>query len=309
MIDIPGSVTDLGKNTEVSTSQYEGWVFENCTNLSTITLHEGLKKLYVSTFSRCGVVSINIPTTVTDIPDYAFQECQNLERVTWHNGITQIGEAAFLRCRSLKAITIPTGVTVLRNNLFDECANLQYVTLHHNITEIQVRAFSYCTLLKSEFFPYEDAYIDRAALPNALQTLGAGVFTDCKNMESINMQRTQVKDILRNTYSGCSGITTFYYPNVVETIGEFAFSGCSALVGSFFPASLTSIETNAFHLCTKMSQVYCLGSTPPTLGTAAFDSSLKSISTLFVPEAAISAYSSSSWNPYFKEIKKDLLHP
>ena len=135
LIDIPGSVTDLGKNTEVSTSQYEGWVFENCTNLSTITLHEGLKKLYVSTFSRCGVVSINIPTTVTDIPDYAFQEC------------------------------------------------------------------------------------------------------------------------------------------------------------------------------TKMSQVYCLGSTPPTLGTAAFDSSLKSISTLFVPEAAISAYSSSSWNPYFKEIKKDLLHP
>lgn len=103
----------------------------------------------------------------------------------------RVGEAAFLRCRSLKAITIPTGVTVLRNNLFDECANLQYVTLHHNITEIQVRAFSYCTLLKSEFFPYEDVYIDRAALPNALQTLGAGVFTDCKNMESINMQRTQ----------------------------------------------------------------------------------------------------------------------
>ena len=34
LIDIPGSVTDLGKNTEVSTSQYEGWVFENCTNLS-----------------------------------------------------------------------------------------------------------------------------------------------------------------------------------------------------------------------------------------------------------------------------------
>lgn len=186
-----------------------------------------------------------------------------------------------------------------------------------DLTELPDRALRFggdtpnyeCTLLKSEFFPYEDAYIDRAALPNALQTLGAGVFTDCKNMESINMQRTQVKNILRNTYSGCSGITTFYYPNVVETIGEFAFSGCSALVGSFFPASLTSIETNAFHLCTKMSQVYCLGSTPPTLGTAAFDSSLKSISTLFVPEAAISAYSSSSWNPYFKEIKKDLLHP
>ena len=27
-IDIPGSVTDLGKNTEVSTSQYEGWVLK-----------------------------------------------------------------------------------------------------------------------------------------------------------------------------------------------------------------------------------------------------------------------------------------
>ncbi|MER8077863.1 leucine-rich repeat domain-containing protein, partial [Acinetobacter pittii] len=67
-------------------------------------------------------------------------------------------------------------------------------------------------------------------LHDGLKEIRRQAFTDCKNMESINMQRTQVKNILRNTYSGCSGITTFYYPNVVETIGEFAFSGCSALV-------------------------------------------------------------------------------
>lgn len=58
-----------------------------------------------------------------------------------------------------------------------------------------------------------------------------------------------------------------------------------------------------------MSQVYCLGAIPTTLDTAAFDPSLKSISTLFVSEAAIVTYSNSSWNSYFKEITKDLLHP
>ena len=308
-IDIPGSVTDLGKNTEASTSQYEGWVFENCANLSTITLHEGLKKLYVATFSRCGVVSINIPATVTDIPDYAFQECKNLERVTWHNGITQIGKCAFLRCRSLKNITIPTGVTVLRNNLFDECANLQYVTLHHSITEIQERVFAYCTSLKSEFFPNETLILEQAALPNALQTLGEGVFMNCKNLRNINMQSTQVRNILRDTYSGCNSLTTFHFPDVVETIGEFSFLECSTLFGAVFPASLTSVKNNAFNFCTKMSQVYCLGAIPPMLDTSAFDSSLKSISTLFVPEAAIATYSSSSWNSYFKEVRKDPLHP
>lgn len=242
-------------------------------------------------------------------PSYFFYDKTTIQSVVLPNTITMIDARAFAYCENLSSIVIPNGVTEIGMEAFRECKGLTSITIPNSVTKIGYEAFQACTLLKSEFFPYEDAYIDRAALPNALQTLGAGVFTDCKNMESINMQRTQVKNILRNTYSGCSGITTFYYPNVVETIGEFAFSGCSALVGSFFPASLTSIETNAFHLCTKMSQVYCLGSTPPTLGTAAFDSSLKSISTLFVPEAAISAYSSSSWNPYFKEIKKDLLHP
>lgn len=252
-------------------------------------------------------------TDLTELPDRALRfggdtPNTSLKAVRLPLSMKTIGYAAFTNCRALTSIDTEN-VEIIGEWAFEQCRGLVEVKLHDGLKEIRRQAFRQCTLLKSEFFPYEDAYIDRAALPNALQTLGAGVFTDCKNMESINMQRTQVKNILRNTYSGCSGITTFYYPNVVETIGEFAFSGCSALVGSFFPASLTSIETNAFHLCTKMSQVYCLGSTPPTLGTAAFDSSLKSISTLFVPEAAISAYSSSSWNPYFKEIKKDLLHP
>lgn len=252
-------------------------------------------------------------TDLTELPDRALRfggdtPNTSLKAVRLPLSMKTIGYAAFTNCRALTSIDTEN-VEIIGEWAFEQCRGLVEVKLHDGLKEIRRQAFNGCTLLKSEFFPYEDAYIDRAALPNALQTLGAGVFTDCKNMESINMQRTQVKNILRNTYSGCSGITTFYYPNVVETIGEFAFSGCSALVGSFFPASLTSIETNAFHLCTKMSQVYCLGSTPPTLGTAAFDSSLKSISTLFVPEAAISAYSSSSWNPYFKEIKKDLLHP
>lgn len=252
-------------------------------------------------------------TDLTELPDRALRfggdtPNTSLKAVRLPLSMKTIGYAAFTNCRALTSIDTEN-VEIIGEWAFEQCRGLVEVKLHDGLKEIRRQAFGACTLLKSEFFPYEDAYIDRAALPNALQTLGAGVFTDCKNMESINMQRTQVKNILRNTYSGCSGITTFYYPNVVETIGEFAFSGCSALVGSFFPASLTSIETNAFHLCTKMSQVYCLGSTPPTLGTAAFDSSLKSISTLFVPEAAISAYSSSSWNPYFKEIKKDLLHP
>lgn len=252
-------------------------------------------------------------TDLTELPDRALRfggdtPNTSLKAVRLPLSMKTIGYAAFTNCRALTSIDTEN-VEIIGEWAFEQCRGLVEVKLHDGLKEIRRQAFLVCTLLKSEFFPYEDAYIDRAALPNALQTLGAGVFTDCKNMESINMQRTQVKNILRNTYSGCSGITTFYYPNVVETIGEFAFSGCSALVGSFFPASLTSIETNAFHLCTKMSQVYCLGSTPPTLGTAAFDSSLKSISTLFVPEAAISAYSSSSWNPYFKEIKKDLLHP
>lgn len=57
-------------------------------------------------------------------------------------------------------------------------ANQIYVVMPKEVHVELAPVISACTLLKSEFFPYEDAYIDRAALPNALQTLGAGVFTD-----------------------------------------------------------------------------------------------------------------------------------
>lgn len=107
LIDIPGSVETLGR-----------WVFENCGNLQSVVLHEGVQSLSESTFYGCGIRSVSIPSTVTAIPNWTFQDCKYLEHVNWHDGITSIGEAAFNRCTSLRNIRIPAGVTSIADDTF-----------------------------------------------------------------------------------------------------------------------------------------------------------------------------------------------
>ena len=85
-IDIPASVTTLGR-----------WIFEGCANLKDITLHEGLTTLSASTFYGCGITEIDIPTTVSEIPDYCFGETK-LTTITIPSTVKSVGFGAFYRC-------------------------------------------------------------------------------------------------------------------------------------------------------------------------------------------------------------------
>lgn len=85
-IDIPASVTTLGR-----------WIFEGCANLKDITLHEGLTTLSASTFYGCGITEIDIPTTVSEIPDYCFGETK-LTTITIPSTVKSVGFGAFFGC-------------------------------------------------------------------------------------------------------------------------------------------------------------------------------------------------------------------
>lgn len=85
-IDIPASVTTLGR-----------WIFEGCANLKDITLHEGLTTLSASTFYGCGITEIDIPTTVSEIPDYCFGETK-LTTITIPSTVKSVGFGAFDNC-------------------------------------------------------------------------------------------------------------------------------------------------------------------------------------------------------------------
>ncbi len=151
-VTIPASVTSIGfaafqlctmpSVTFASGSQLTsigGYAFEECPNLTSFTIPNGVTTIGYSAFMACEkMASVTIPASVTTIDDDAFIVCTALATVTFAAGsqLTTIGEGAFYGCNneSLTSITLPASVTSIGNTAFQGCENLATVTLNSNPT-------------------------------------------------------------------------------------------------------------------------------------------------------------------------------
>ena len=60
------------------------WAFDNCTELTSITIPDSVTSIGNSTFSGCHrLTSVTIPDSVTSIGDYAFYDCTGLQNVLY----------------------------------------------------------------------------------------------------------------------------------------------------------------------------------------------------------------------------------
>jgi len=76
--------------------------FQNCSNLTSITISDGVTCIGAYAFYSCdGLTSITIPNNVTCVGAYAFSDCSNLMSITTGNSVTSIGEDAFDECYKL----------------------------------------------------------------------------------------------------------------------------------------------------------------------------------------------------------------
>lgn len=104
--------------------------FENCVNLKTITIPDGVKTIGYG----------------------AFYQCTALASVVLPDSIESISNKVFCGCSALQSVAIPAKVTSLGVSLFENCASLQSVTLPQGLTEIGFGAFRGCTALKDVYF-------------------------------------------------------------------------------------------------------------------------------------------------------------
>jgi hypothetical protein len=85
--------------------------------------------------------------------------------------------------------------------------------------------------------------------------------------------------------------------NVIN-IGDSAFAYCPSLTSITIPNSVTSIGDSAFINCSGLTSVTCEATTPPVLGSNAFDNVSTSIP-VYVPCGAISDYQSAEGWSHF----------
>ena len=128
-------------------------------------------KIGAAAFEDCyDLTSVTIPNSVTEIGDYAFCGC-HLTSVTIPNSVTEIGAEAFSGC-PLTSVTIPESVTVIKKETFLSCYHLTSVTIPNSVTKIGYCAFANCESLTS------------VEIPNSVTSIGNRAFY-CKNLKEV----------------------------------------------------------------------------------------------------------------------------
>ena len=120
-----------------------------------------------------GLLQVNIPSSLTEIPARAFQNSDQVVKVAIPESVTAIRVSAFEGCRSLESITIPDSVTAIDFYAFAYCESLAGITIPDSVTAIGEFAFAGCRSLST------------IAIPNSVTAIGEGAFAGCQSLSSI----------------------------------------------------------------------------------------------------------------------------
>ena len=217
-----------------------------------------------------GLLQVNIPSSLTEIPAGAFQDLIQVVKVVIPESVTAIGGFAFLGCSSLESIHIPESVTTIGRGAFENCKSLESITIPESVAAIGDVAFQECSSLKS------------ITIPKSVTTIQRGAFQECHCLESIAIP-ANVRSIEHFAFLNCASLTSITIPASVVSILSFAFGNCSSLESITIPASVLSIGNFAFQNCVSLTSI-AIPQSVRTIGRGAFEgcSSLESIT---IPES------------------------
>lgn len=183
--------------------------FENCSNLTGITIPDSVTSIGIGAFRGCsGLTSMTIPfvgekADGTGARHFSYIFGASINGMNYYlpkslkeviiTGGTGIGDEAFSGCSGLTNVTILGKVTYIGRSAFDGCSGLTSVTIGDGVEEIGSQAFYGCTSLSS------------VNIPNSVKEIGSSAFRDCISLQSI------------------------FLPIIVNSVGQGAFSGCSQL--------------------------------------------------------------------------------
>ena len=145
--------------------------------LSSVTLGEQVDAIHDCMFTRTGISSIEIPSSVTSIGSYAFLDCQSLTSVTI-KGLVYIDEFAFRYNTKLETVNITGGVNGIGTDAFASCYALRTFTMNETLSrgKIENRAFLSCRALTA------------ITIPGGITSIGDLAFHDCTSLSTITFK-------------------------------------------------------------------------------------------------------------------------
>ena len=207
-----GKVAYLGKNVSGEVNIKAGTVsissdaFNDCTNLTSITIPNSVTYIGYSAFEGCtNLISIEIPNSVTYIGSSAFKGCTNLTSITIPNGVKEIYESTFLFCTSLTSVTIPSSLERIGEAAFYN-SGLTSITIPNSVMYIGANAFAFCSNLETVTVYAPNCSLGNNAFNSCHEDLQIYVFSDYLNSYKTKWNKYETKiTAITPDYSGDCG--------------------------------------------------------------------------------------------------------
>lgn len=126
----------------------DGYMFNLCLNLRSVTLSDTIKSFGDSVFNGCkNLVDVKLPSGLQSLGEWPFVDCAALKTISLPATLSEIPSCAFLRCKSLESITIPNSVQTIGNSAFEN-TNLKRITIPASVKKIDTGAFGFIPRLE-----------------------------------------------------------------------------------------------------------------------------------------------------------------
>jgi hypothetical protein len=243
--------------------------FENCYNLTAITLPTSLNSIGSYAFCYCsGIIgSLTLPSTLKKLEDGAFYGCWNLNGiVSIPSSLTDIGYYCFFESNNITSLSV-------------NGSNPAYASYNDALYSKNMDTLFICPGAKTGEF----------SIPTSVKLIGSHAFYKCNKITGVLNIPSGVDYIGYYAFYGCAQISEFqvsannaYFsaengvlvsknkdriiacpaskgglyqmPTSVEQIDPAAFAYCSNLTGTFsIPSNLTQIGDYAFYGCNQIS--------------------------------------------------------
>ncbi len=252
-LKIPNSVTTISTHRYINNGEKFDGAFENCTELQSVTIGDGLLAIERETFLNCNIMtSLSIGESVTSIGEYAFSGCTELIDVALGKNVATLDNYAFYGAAELTSIILPASIQSIGIYCFNGCINLSSVTFNEGLKSIDGGAFMGCPITELE-------------IPNSVTTISTykyynsgekfdGAFENCTELQCVTLGK-RLLAIDREAFRNCTNLTTIIIGNRVESIGISAFAGCSQLVDVTIGERVITIADYAFHYCSSLPSI------------------------------------------------------
>lgn len=225
----------------------EAQAFANCTNLTNITISDGVEKIGAGAFAAVRLDRLELGNGIKELEDDAFYGCP-IKTIFISKSVESIGWMA-LMCFDYGAVTDDGNVEGTLQEIIVDAEN-QYYTSEDGVLFKKDKS----VIIQYPVANQREAY----SVPEGVTETFMNAFTGCKYLKNIHLPRT-LTSIGPRAFEGCISVETINIPYGVTTLPRFSFSECRNLKSLVLPSTVVSIGSSgdtAIQHCPKLEYIH-----------------------------------------------------